>query len=115
MKLIFPGRDKVLCDWWSGIIVIDEEKELINDTKQESDESYFVSIIEIQKGIVTKHKKIPRLFLSMFERKQFESFQETTEYEELKGEMIKNEVSEEKIDALIRRNIFKYSKKILFK
>jgi len=101
---VFPNQKLIKIDWFTGLLLLSYNEEI--------DYRYaYYTLLELENGEVKKEKPLGNYIkCKEFEKKQFEAFKDTDEYEKIKAKL-KNK--EEDKDSFLRSFIIQYSSKIL--
>ena len=112
-KQVFPDKEKVKIDWYTGILILPHGKmvEYVHMGYASSYENYI--ILEIDKGVLKKEKKFNIKEFEVFKERQFTEFKKTDEYKKLKEDFKKKGSSDEFIDSFLKNYVINYTSKIL--
>ena len=114
-KRIFPDKDKVKIDWYSGILIIPygKLKEYVHSGYASVYSNYF--LLEIKNGDFRKEKNYTHKQFLEFKKRQFEEFKKTDAYKKEFEEIQKNypESHKEFIENFLKDYIINYTSKFL--
>jgi len=112
LKILFPEKDSIKVDWYTGILRISNGKEICYNEKKRLFfyERFF--IFEIQNGVLTNSKELDYVSINEFIEKQFQEFIKSNDYLIVYEEYEKKYKSKRKINGLIKLLILDYIKEI---
>ncbi len=87
LREVFPGQEKVVAEWFSGLLVIPAGK-MVSRAHRGYDyiyEKYL--LVRVIGGTVTKEKHFSRKEYDDFRKRQFEAFKKTPDYTDLVEEL----------------------------
>lgn len=88
LESIFPNKDKILADWYSGTLIVPygEMTNYVHMGYGSSYEKYIV--LRVVKGVVIEHLDLLAAEFETYKRRKFQTFKETKKFqEELKNLM----------------------------
>ncbi|WP_425077915.1 hypothetical protein [Psychroserpens sp. S379A] len=101
-KKTFNGNK--ICDWYSGLIRIDENKGRFNEEKEE----YIFEYLEFYKGTFIGKRIMDYYELQNFKSNQYKKFKETVEFRELYNRISKSKIGEYETNKIIIENILEF-------
>lgn len=113
LKEVFAGEEAVKVDWLTGLLVIPHGKlvQYIHMGYASTYEKYI--ILELDKGNLTKEKKLKYKQYVAFKDKQFLAFKETEEYKKMVAQLKEENYSDEHIASFLRDYVLSYTSKII--
>jgi hypothetical protein len=114
MNQVFPGQDKVLIDWFSGLLVVPygRLKHYVHMGYASIYSKYL--LIELDKGLYIQERRFEGKEYDKFRHQQFLAFKQTEEYKKIFDELSKQENSSpEFLDSFIEIYVIDYTTKIL--
>lgn len=113
---VFPDKNKVVADWYDGLLIIPLEKMVsyVHMGYGSSFEQYL--LIQVKKGEVIKEKRFNNEDYFAFRRRQFQEFKKTQEYRDIVKKLNKDKTEgrpEEDIDRFLFDYHIEYTSKFL--
>ncbi|CAM1342467.1 hypothetical protein [Tenacibaculum aestuarii] len=110
---VFPKKEKVKIDWYTGILILPHGK--IVDYVHMGYASTFSKylLLEIEKGKLNEIRKYKHKEFIRFKKRQFNEFKKTDNYKKLYKELKKNDSNENFIQSFIRNFVTEYTTKFL--
>ena len=114
INIVFPEQNNIKTAWFSGILVLSNEK---SSNNVESDSGTVFNkyiIIEVENGNFTIEKRFNRAEYDKFKKEQFLLFKKTEEYQKIIADLNRTGRYTQKIlDAFIENYVTDYISKIL--
>jgi len=111
MDEVFPEQKRVKADWFSGILVL-PFGDLIK-YKHMSYASVYKNyiLLEINNGSLVKERRLNHKKYEKFKQKQYEAFQKTKEYQEMKKVLIDEGSTEEFAETFLKDLLIEYTRR----
>ena len=114
-KQVFPDKEKVKIDWYTGILILPHGKmvEYVHMGYASTYSKYW--LLEIENGDLNEARKYKNKEFVRFKKRQFEQFKKTDEYKKLYAELKKNDNygDDEFIQSFIKDFVINYTTKFL--
>lgn len=116
-KNVFPDKEKVKIDWYTGILILPHGKlvEYVHMGYASTYSNYW--LLEINKGNFNEARKYKNKEFIRFKKRQFKQFKKTKKYKKLYTELKENESygDDEFIISFIKNFVINYTTKFLTK